>query len=292
MARSQLVPITGDLLPDVCRFLHAEMNSDIPPEQWLDWLRYPWLANPPDYGFALIQPDEGVVGVMVAFYSEQTINSVTERFCNLAHYCATPKYRPESIRMLRALLARKDMTLTAFSSTRRSVAIGKATGFRTLDDRVYIIPNVDLNPVRKRLQVITDKDEIAARVDDRNRQIIRDHGPSPILKYTLITDGSDWCLSVHKVEARKGVRFSVVLYPSDRTLFRQWLGAFLAAYRATDGTWLTLCQPRFLPTRPFLAIPVAEPRPHICRPKRIDPERGDAPVDPAEITGLYSELVR
>ncbi|NJO54127.1 MAG: hypothetical protein HC829_04125 [Bacteroidales bacterium] len=249
----------------------------------MEWLRYPWLQDKPDYGFALVRPEEGIVGVLIAFYSDQCIDGETERFCNLAHWCVVQKYRNESLRPMRALMARKDVTLTGFSSIRRVVAVTKGLGWDTIDDYALMMPNINFAIFGQSLKVISDIDEIIEIVDDRHRQIIHDHGPLASARYTLLTDGSDWCLSVHKVEMRKRVRFAVVIYASDRHLFHRWLGGFLAAYRRADGCWLTLCQPRYLPTRPIMALKVSEPRPHVYKSKR---------VDPAKITGLYSELMR
>ena len=133
-SRSQLVRITEDLLLETCEFLHRELNDDISVESWKSQLCYPWLQQKPDYGVALVRPDEGVVGVMVAIYSEQIIDGRLERFANLTHWCVKPAYRRESIRLLMAMKAHKELTMTGFSSTPDAVTIPLRLGWKKLDE--------------------------------------------------------------------------------------------------------------------------------------------------------------
>lgn len=282
-ASPQLVRITAELLQETCEFLHREWNSEISVEEWMSQIRHPWLPEDADYGVALVHPKEGVVGVLVAFYSDQVIDGRVARFCNLGSCFVKPAYRTESLDMLHALMAPEHHTLTTFSATHEAGRINRAMGWAKLDKYVYLLPNFGFTPGTRKLSVLTSFDEMILRVDDRHKQIMSDHGKAIPGHYVLVTDGDRWCLSIHKREIRKGISFSVPVYLSDHLLFRQWLGRFLAAYRSLDGCWATLCQPRFLARPPMIGLRLREPRPHLCRP---------ATVPVAQVTALYSEVLR
>lgn len=281
-SRSQLVRITDDLLQETCEFLHRELNGDISVEGWKSLVRYPWLQPNSDYGVALVRPNEGVVGVMAAIYSEQIIEGRVERFANLAHWCVKPAFRKESLRLIKAMMAQKELTLTGFSPISEVAKIVCGLGWKKLDDHVYLIPNLGVSFATRKLRVLTSFDEIFAIVDERHRRIMSDHGKGSRGRYVLVTDGSQWCLSVHTIETRKGVALSIPIYLSDYGLFRRWIGLFLLTYRSLDGCWATLCQPRFLPRRPVIAVRLVEPRPHVFR---------STSVVPASVTALYSDAV-
>jgi hypothetical protein len=282
-SRSQLVRITDDLLRETCEFLHREMNSHISVEQWMSNLRYPWIQQKPDYGVALLRPNEGIVGVLIAIYSEQIIEGRMERFANLAHWCVRPAFRRESLRLIKAMMAQKELTLTGFSSIREVVKIVCGLGWKKLDDHMYVIPNFGFSYEARNLRVLTAFDEIFAIVDERHKRIMSDHGRASRGRYVLVTDGNRWCLSVHTIEVRKGIGFSIPIYLSNHGLFRRWMMRFLSAYRSVDGCWATLCQPRFLPRRPTIAVRLVEPRPQVFRSRSV------APVN---VTALYSDAVR
>jgi hypothetical protein len=257
------------------------MDDHVSPEPWKKRLRYLWSDKKTDYGMALVRP-EGIVGVLIAVYSEQMVNGNAEKFCNLAHWCVRPEYRSESLRLFRAFTARKDLTITGFSQIRKVVKIASALGFHTLDDYVFVIPNLGTPYRTKDARAISSYEEIFGIVDERHKKILADHGRTSPGRYILITDGVDWCLSVNKRQMRRRICFSVPIYVSDRFLFRRWLAKFLVAYRSLDGCWLTLCQPRFLPEPPAIAIKIREPRPHMFKSKTLTQ---------ADITCLYSELL-
>lgn len=280
--RSQLVRITDDLLPATCEFLHRELNGDISVEGWKSLLRYPWLQPNSDYGVALVRPNEGIVGVLAAVYSEQIIEGRVERFANLAHWCVKPAFRKESLRLMKAMMAQKELTLTGFSPIREVAKIVCGLGWKKLDDHVYLIPNVGVSFATRKPRVLTSFDEIFAIVDERHKRIMSDHGKESRGRYVLVADGSRWCLSIHTIETRKGVALSIPIYLSDYGLFRRWLALFLRTYRSLDGCWATLCQPRFLPSRPAIALRLVEPRPHVFR---------STSVVPASVTALYSDAM-
>ncbi|WFU84461.1 hypothetical protein QA645_17505 [Bradyrhizobium sp. CIAT3101] len=281
-SRSQLVRITDDLLPATCEFLHHELNGDISVEGWKSMLRYPWLQPNSDYGIALVRPNEGVVGVLIVIHSEQMIEGRVERFANLAHWCVKPAYRRESLRLMKAMMAQKELNLTGFSPIREVAKIVCGLGWKKLDDHVYLLPNVGVSFATRKLRVLTSFDEIFAIVDERHKRIMSDHGRGSRGRFVLVTDGSQWCLSVHTIETRKGIALSIPIYLSDYGHFRRWMTLFLSTYRTLDGCWASLCQPRFLPSRPMIAVRLAEPRPHVFR---------SAGAAPASVTALYSDAV-
>jgi hypothetical protein len=281
-AASQVIRITADLLRDACQLLHDEFSSDISVETWMSQFQYPWLREKPDYGVALFRPNEGIVGVFIAIYSDQMIDGKVERFCNVGSWYVKPRYRGEGIRLLRALMKIKNQTLTSFSTIPDTVKIGCALGWKKLDEHVYLIPNFGFFPGARKLRVLTSFDEIFATVDERHKQIMSDHGRRIPARYVLVTDGNSWCFSVHKKQARRGIEFTVPIYLSDRILFRRWIAHFLSAYRSLDGCWMTLCPPRFLPNPPAIRVRLAEPAPAIFKSKGVAPE---------DVTELYTETM-
>jgi hypothetical protein len=232
---------------------------------------------------ALAHPNEGIVGVLVAFYSDQIVDGRMERFGNLAHYYVKPAYRSESLDLLCALMAPEHHTLTSFSPIRESVKIACMFGWMKVDEYVYLIPNLGITAGTRKLSVLTSFDEIAARVDDRHKKIMADHGKAIPGWYVLVTDGDRWCLSIHKRDVRRVIPFSVPIYLSDHLLFRHWMGRFLSAYRSLDGCWMTLCQRRFLVRPPMIGLRLREQRPYMFRSNT---------VPPAQVTALYSEVLR
>jgi hypothetical protein len=282
-SRSRLVRITDALLPEACEFLHREWNSDISIESWMSQLRHPWLPVDADYGVALVRPDEGIVGVFVAFYSDQIIDGRVERFANLSHWYVKPAYRTESLDLIRALMEPEHHTLTGFSASREAVRINCALGWAKIDEYVYLIPNLGFAIGTRNLSILTTFDDIFARVDDRHRKIMSDHGKAIPGWYVLLSSGDRWCLSIHKRETRRGIPLSVPLYLSDHVLFRGWIGRFLSVYRSLDGCWATLCQPRFLVRPPLIGLRLRDPRPHLFRSRT---------VPAAQVTALYSDAIR
>ncbi|MFL9829120.1 hypothetical protein ABTU92_30375, partial [Rhodoplanes sp. SY1] len=135
----------------------------------------------------------------------------------------------------------------------------------------------------RNLEVFTSFEDVATRVDAHHKTIMADHGEGGPARYVLITDGDRRCLSIHCRATRKRVRFSIPIYLSDRDLFRRWIGRFLAAYRSIDGSWATLCQPRFLARPPLVALKLREPRPQMFKSRTVPPD---------QITALYSEILR
>jgi hypothetical protein len=280
---SRVVRITDGLLQAVCEFLHREWRNDISVETWRSQIQHPWLPEDADYGVALVHPNEGIVGVLVAFYSDQIIDGRVERFGNLAHYYVKPAYRSESLDLLFALMAPEHHTLTSLSPIRESVKIACTLGWTIIDEYVYLIPNLAFTVGTRKLSVLTSFDDIVARVDDRHKNIMSDHGEAFPGRYVLVSDGDRWCLSIHKRDIRKGIPFSVPVYLSDHFLFRQWIARFLCAYRSLDGCWVTLCQQRLLVRPPMIGLRLRDPRPYMFR---------STTVAPAQVTALYSEVLR
>ena len=125
----------------VAAFLHANLNERVSTEQWAGAIDVPWDADPPNSGFMLLDGAE-VVGVQLAFYSERTIDSRRERFCNLGAWCVLPRYRVQGLRLLRAALSQDGYHFTDLSPSGNVVEINTRLGFRFLDTATRLVPNL------------------------------------------------------------------------------------------------------------------------------------------------------
>jgi hypothetical protein len=108
----ELTPITDADVPAVAEFLFANHNDRVP---WaLSCSAVPWKVEAPNHGF-MLRDGQGVVGTLLALYSERLVAGRVERFCNLGSWCVLPDYRSRSISLLNALLAQEGYNFTILS---------------------------------------------------------------------------------------------------------------------------------------------------------------------------------
>ena len=84
----------------------------------------------------------GVVGTLLALYSERLVAGRVERFCNLGSWCVLPDYRSRSISLLNALLAQEGYNFTILSPDAGPQEILAWLRFRFLDTTAALVPNL------------------------------------------------------------------------------------------------------------------------------------------------------
>ncbi len=278
--RAVLAPIAADDLAAVGAFLHTHLDRALSPSQWAAAVRVPWAADAPDHGYRLSVGDR-VVGVLLAFYSTRSVDGRTARVCNLGAWCVEEPYRAQGLLLLRALLARRDLTFTDLSPSGAVVGLDERLGFRRVDTPTTLVPAL---PWRRRgVRVSSDPAHLERTLRGRDRTIYADHRDAAAARHVVVTRGDRTCYLVLRRDARKGVRcFGTVLYASDPDLLRATLRPVAAHLLAHHGVAALLVEDRFVGgRRPRGGLVVRR----LQRPRMV---RGTA--DLAGTDYLYSEL--
>jgi hypothetical protein len=279
-AKVRLAPIEDADVPRVAAFLHANMDSHLPPEVWERALDVPWDDERPNRGFLLLDGDE-VVGAQLAFYSRRTIDGCVERFCNLAAWCVRPAYRLHSLKLVRAILAQEGYTFVDLSPSGNVVALNERLGFAHLDTSTSLVPTLPWwSP---RTFVTSDPEELERGLTGRELAVYRDHRGAAAAHHVLLRRGEDWCYVVFRKDRRKGLAvFASLLHVSDAALLRRLMRPLCAHLLARHGVLAVLAEHHVAGGQSRLAIPLRSTRPKMFR---------SAHLEPAEVDYLYSELV-
>ncbi len=288
-------PIRDADLQAVGAFLHAHVNRAIPVASWVESARGPWPGDAPNHGYLLRDGDE-LVGVLTALYSERQIDGKTERFCNVATWCVLPSHRRHSLRLLMQLLAQPDCHFTDLMPQGEVVRIMRRFGFRELDSRWRLMPNLP-TPARGAV-VVTDPEEIAAGLEGEALRVYRDHQPLDTLRHLLLRAGSSSChvmfhrhrrriagpvrlpLLAKPIEAR--IPCATVLHLSAPEVLPGHYGALGRHFLLAERVPLTIFEERRLRGLPPFSVAKQPPSPRLYKSDRLGPEHVD---------NLYSEAV-
>ena len=279
--RVRVEPILGADLPEVGAFLHAHLNPRLSPRQWAAAAAPTWPGEAPNHGF-LLRAGDGVeaevVGVQLAFYAQRRIAGATESVCNLAAWCVREEHRSHGLRLLRAVLAQRGYAFTDLSPSGSVVALNERLGFAHLDTTTALVANV---PGTGRGRVVTDLDEIEARLDAEQRTILRDHRGAAAARHLLMLAGGEQCYVIYRRDRRRGLRlFATLLHVDDPAVLARHQGV-LRRHLLSRGLPVTLAELRVVGDRPAVSVPLSRPRPKMVR---------GTGVPPSAIDSLYSEL--
>ncbi|NPC97936.1 hypothetical protein HOQ23_14285 [Nocardioides sp. zg-DK7169] len=219
-----------------------------------------------------------MVGAQLAFYAERPVAGNPVRFCNLAAWCVREEHRSQGLRLLRAVLAQRGHVFTDLSPSGSVVALNERLGFRHLDTTTALVANL---PGIGRGRVVTDLDEIDARLEGEQQRIFRDHRGAAGAHHVLVLAGAEQCYVVYRRDRRRGLRlFATLLHVGDPDVLARHLGV-LRRHLLARGLPVTLAELRVLGTRPAGSVLLEHPRPKMFR----------GPDVPASaVDDLYSEL--
>lgn len=276
-----LAPIGPEDLDRVGAFLHDHLDRRLSAREWAAAARAPWAVDSRDHGYLLSVGDR-VVGVYLAFRSTRTVRGRVEQVCNLGAWCVEDAYRAHGLRLLRALLAQRDVTFTDLSPSGPVVALDERLGFRRIDTPTSLVPALPW-PATGGVVVSSDPAYIELTLRGADRAIHRDHRDAAAARHVVITRGDEYCYVVLRRDTRKGVRcFGTVLYASNPALLRATLRAVAGHLLAHDRVAALLVEDRFVGGRRAPGGVVVR---RLGRPRMV---RGDA--DLGSTAYLYSEL--
>jgi hypothetical protein len=257
------------------------LNARITSERWEAAIIPPWPCQQPNHGF-LLQTGERVVGVYLAFYSERKMEGRSERFCNLAAWCVLDEYRSYGLRLLNALLAQKGYHFTDLSPSGNVIALNTRLKFSQLDVETALVPNLSWPLWPRRVQVISEPQEIGQTLSGRDLEIYRDHARAAAMRHVVLVEDGAACYVMFRKTRRKNLPlFASILYVGNRELFRNLAKYVFRHLLLRHGIAATLVELRVIGYRPKPSIMLKSPRPKMYR---------SATLRPDQIDDLYSEL--
>ncbi|MGN6486454.1 MAG: hypothetical protein ACTHLT_01375 [Devosia sp.] len=277
-----LRPIHRDDRPRVGRFLHEHLNDRISAQKWTEAMAPTWQVDAPNSGFMLVEGEE-VVGVQLAFYSVRGTSSGPVRICNIAAFCVLPEYRAHSLRLLRAVLSQPGYSFTDLSPSGNVQPLNLRLGFHQLDTTSALVPNLAWLPTPPRVQLVSDANAIAERLDGTDLRIFLDHRAAQAAHHLLLVAGSRRCHIIFRRDRRKWLPlFATILHVSDPQLFRLGRGQVFRHLLLRRGILFTLLELRLVHDRPPpLSVLLPGHRPKMFRSEQLLPDAIDY---------LYSEL--
>lgn len=277
----QLRPIADADLGRVARFLHTHHGSDVSPERWLSALEVPWPVEAPNRGFMLLDGGS-IVGVYVAYYSEQLVAGRPERFCNLGSWYVLPEHRLHSLRLLRALLAQEGYHFTDVTPVNEVAAIDVRLGFEPLDTDSVVVPGLPLRLPSRRGTITSDPERIERILEGSELNLYRDHARAPGALHAVVQDGERSCYVVARRDRWKGLPVLRLLHVSDRALYRRFARRLGRHQLARARAVALIVERRVVEYEPRLALRLRTPKPRLFRSERLGPD---------EISYLYTEMV-
>lgn len=274
-----ICPITNETARLAADFLHRELNARVSADDWEGLLRPPWTDVGPDHGMALVDGTGEIVGVYAAVYSHRAGASGPLEVCNLGAFCVRESYRGHALRLVRALLKRKEYAFTDLSPSGNVIAMNERLGFAHLDTATRLL--VNLPAVRARGLVVTsDSTTLERRLEGVDAEVFRDHREAAAARHVLIVDAQRYAYLIYRRDRRKRLPlFASPLYVGgDRTLL-QAAWPQVRAHLLRQGIPFTLGERRILGDVGGPGRELRNPRPKMVRGDGLD-----------DLDYLYSEL--
>jgi hypothetical protein len=279
-----LSPILDDDLPELCDFLHNNLNNNIPPSEWADAFRTRWIDEKPNNGFLIRDDDCRIVGSIGAIYSEQIIHGKPERFCNITSWCVLEEYRSQSMRLAMAIVSQKGYHFTDLTPTAIVARSLQFLKFKALDSDRTVIFNLPWPRFHRKggIRIITDQNGIEENIPEDIAGIYRDHRGFAWLRYLAVRGPDGSCLIIFKPGRLKRVPSSDVLWLSDPSLFLRYYPVLGNHFLFRYGMATTSVESRFLVGIPPLSTQLIGYRQKMYRSEALQD---------SDITNLYSELI-
>jgi hypothetical protein len=255
------------------------MATHILPDVWMRALCRPWSVAQPNRGY-LLRDSGRIVGLHPLIRSSRIVDGRPHSFANLTAWCVLPEYRMRSLSLLDPILKEAETVLTDFAARPEIARLLQRRGFRDLDRRHWVIPNVPATFGGTR--VVAGWQKVEGLFDGAVGEIVRDHAGSTGVLPLAVSGQGRLSLILVRLHHRLRLPAASVLYSSDPGHLRDSLGALGAHLFWRHRAAITLIEQRLVPARPALARSWTDTRRLLYRSSLLPPDRIDY---------LYSEIM-
>src|SRR5712671_3903981 len=221
MTQTRIEPIQESDLPEIGRFLHANLNKRFSPEAWIQSLTHPWSESRPNFGVQMRAGDR-LVGVFCAIYSDQFVAGTLEKFCNPHSWCVLEEYRGQSINLVLALVRQRGYHFSMLTPNPKVAEIFRHFKFKDLEKTIVVLPHWRwLFAWPFKCVAESDRQKIEGLLPPETRRTFVLHRDIPWLRFFAFGRGDRICLVAFKVGRWKRLRCANIIYISDAKAFRQ-----------------------------------------------------------------------
>ena len=253
--------------------------------QWMSLLTHRWDREDNPMGFVMVA-DGTIIGFLATIFSQRLIEGRVETFCNLSSWIvrkeAIAKTPSSGIHLVLQVVQRRELHLTSLTPVPASLAMGKAVGWKQLEEHVHFIPDASTFPDREdnRFTITAKQEEIEPVLGPIDRRIFRDHVGYDC-HHVLLHGDDRYCYVVFTRSGRLGVNH--VHYVSDPTLFVEHAASMVRHIAKLNDVDVVAIASRLLDD---LALPFGSMR----------PVEGKGPMYRSDLSrhhidNLYSELI-
>ena len=187
----QVIEFLRSGFPNLARRAPAELRC-------LFEYQWPNACAKPNLGFALWSGNE-LVGFLGTVYAERDLKGRRVKTCNLSTWYVRQEFRGGSIKLLLAVMAQKEYSITNFTASPEVRRVMEALRFQTIDHYKWVyLPwhfgRQLLNPER---DLLTNSEEIEKIIRGEEREFLRDHRRCNVRHY-LLQKGSDYSYMILK----------------------------------------------------------------------------------------------
>lgn len=278
----RILPITIRDLAEVGDFLHQNLSSRFSAAQWIEAMEHEWSTTRPNFG-AQMRAASTLVGVMLAIYSEQTIDGRTESFCNPHSWCVLPEYRNQGIGVVLHLIKQAGYHFTMLTPNPKVAQIFRGLRFKDLDDGLCYFPNLPTRlTLHSDVRAVSDPQQIARMLPKEARRDFEMHRGIAWLRFIAFGIDDDACLVVYKRTIVKRMPCAHILHISNPGAFKKYRGAMQTRMLTEEGLLISRVETRF----------AGSPIRFSLRRKRMQAKLFfSKTLEDSQIRDLYSELV-
>jgi GNAT superfamily N-acetyltransferase len=201
----------------VCALLHEKMNAKIAVERWRRLMTYEWLADKPDLG-RVVEAGGKILGYVGMVYADRDMGGRSERIVNICAWYLDKSLRGAGLgtRMMADATADPAMSYDIMTSSKNTLGILDAVGYRVLDDHRYVWRKDD---AAAGLTILDDPAAIRAEVGPGEARLLDDMAGLPVTPMLIEEDGAQALLFFSVKQKRADVTWFDLLHTSDRAVF-------------------------------------------------------------------------
>jgi len=263
----------------VCALLHEKMNAKIAVERWRRLMTYEWLADKPDLG-RVVEAGGRILGYVGMVYADRDVGGRSERTVNICAWYLDKSLRGEGLgtRMMADATADPAMSYDIMTSSKNTLGILDAVGYRALDDHRYVWRKAA--KAAAGLSILDDPAAIRAQVGPGKARLLDDMTGLPASPLLIEAAGAQALLFFSIKRKGADVIWFDLLHTSDRALFAAHAQAVADAI-LPDGPAVLAADCRFVEGSATGAERQGLPVPRFYKTERLAPH---------EIDHLYTEL--